>query len=155
MKKIELFLKKLKWKAFFFLNPDAKPLASKTYGFKTRKTRPTISELKEFEHEITKFVANKKVKHHTNVFQQQLKEDVRSIKNNNQLTVASDKTNNFCKMTAKDYNSFVEKTKSKSLTKKLMEKSLTKSTQRPKSSPKNWSWMTELKKWQKSRHLSH
>ena len=38
--KTEDFIERLRWKAFFYLNPKAKPEVRETYGFKTTKNSP-------------------------------------------------------------------------------------------------------------------
>lgn len=109
IEKTELFLKRLRWKALFYLNPEAKPKTTETFGFKSRKVPPTISELKEFEHELINLIRNIKFKNNSNGFQQQLKEDIKTIKRSERLTIAADKTNNFYKMSAAEYNNLLEK----------------------------------------------
>ena len=48
IEKTEVFIKNIRWKAFFFLNPNTKVSDKETFGFKSRKTPPVIDELKVF-----------------------------------------------------------------------------------------------------------
>ena len=45
---VEKFVKNLRWRAHFFLNPDKKS-DKETYGFKSIKAAPKIQELEELE----------------------------------------------------------------------------------------------------------
>ena len=49
IEKTEQFLRRLRWKAHFFLSPDSTPSSKETYGFKSTKNPPPIEELKDFE----------------------------------------------------------------------------------------------------------
>ena len=38
----EVFVNSLRWHCYFFLNPDKKPNAKETYGFKSTKSAPKV-----------------------------------------------------------------------------------------------------------------
>jgi len=44
VEKTEQFLRNLRWRAFFFLHPDAGSEVRETYGFKSRNTPPVVDE---------------------------------------------------------------------------------------------------------------
>ena len=60
LEKVESFIKRLRWKAFYFdkkqLNQDEEPL--KTYGFRSEKTPPTNNDLIRFENVINLCIIN-------------------------------------------------------------------------------------------------
>ena len=42
IEKTEQFLRRMRWKAYFFLNPDASTSSKDTYGFKSTKNPPPV-----------------------------------------------------------------------------------------------------------------
>lgn len=96
------FMKRVRWRAFFYLNPEKKPALKETYGFKTRKTPTTANELKTFEDGMLQIIQNIEFHRNVNHFQRQMKRDIENI-DNNKLLVKADKTNNFYQMTPDDY----------------------------------------------------
>ena len=107
--KTEKFIKNLRWRTFFYLNPDLVPAQIETYGFPSPKSPPYVQELKEFENGIAQIVENIKFKKAHNTFQTELKNDVREIRTNNNLLVPADKSNNFYHVTPTQYNELLEK----------------------------------------------
>lgn len=75
IEKTEQFLRRMRWKAYFFLNPDTSNSSKDTYGFKSTKNPPPIDELKEFEDDMLKLVQSTKFKHVKNSFLNSLKDD--------------------------------------------------------------------------------
>ena len=51
-------MRNIRWRTFFFLNPDIKGETKETYGFKSTKSPPPIHELKQFEDGILDLVQN-------------------------------------------------------------------------------------------------
>ena len=107
--KTELFLRNLRWKTFFFLNPNIPPTAKETYGFKSTKLPPFIAELKEFEDGLMKMIQSIEFENRVDKFQKQLSADVIKIKKDDRLFVPADKTTNFYKLHAKAYNDLLAK----------------------------------------------
>ena len=54
----EKFMKNLRWKTFFYLNPNDKPDRSEKYGFKSIKAAPGVPEIKAFEDDLIDLVKN-------------------------------------------------------------------------------------------------
>ena len=103
--KAEQFCKRMRWKAFFHLNPECKPDHKETYGFKSRRAPPSIPQLTNFEKGLTNIIKNIKFKRKRSNFQQQLNSDIKSkIKNNDKILVPADKTNNYYKLSANEYH---------------------------------------------------
>ena len=69
LEKTENFVQRMRWKAFFFLNPDSKPSQKETYGFKTSKATPFIPEMKSFEDGLYSMIAKIKTKPTESEFQ--------------------------------------------------------------------------------------
>ena len=95
IEKIESFLKRLRWKAHFFLkNEDIAVDIENTFGFKTKNTPPTCEELEKFEEELLNLVKTLKFKNTPSEFQNKLKKDVSDFNSNKNILVFADKTSN-------------------------------------------------------------
>ena len=57
---IYLRLRRMRWKAYFFLNPDTITHSKDTYGFKSTKNPPPIDESKGFEDDMLKMIQSTK-----------------------------------------------------------------------------------------------
>ena len=64
------FIERLRWKVFFFLNPDAKRKeVPESFGFNTTRSAPQSSELSDFESDLFDLVTNIKYReNHKNHF---------------------------------------------------------------------------------------
>ena len=105
IEKIKSFIKRIHWKAHFFLNSeepknketiteDNQNNENNNFGFKTKKTPTPCVELEKFENDLLNLTKNIKFKKTNNKFQNTLKKDVSEIKNNPNILVFADKTNN-------------------------------------------------------------
>ena len=81
---VETFVKNLRWRSYFFLNPQEKP-SKETYGFKSLKAAPKIKELQKLEDGMFDLVRNIEFKKFSNAFQRKLKEDRIRINNENSV----------------------------------------------------------------------
>ena len=72
MAKTEEFIQRIRWKAFFFLNPPDEPSTTNTYGFKTSKTAPQVKEILKFENDLYDVVTNIKLTDFRSPFQHHL-----------------------------------------------------------------------------------
>ncbi|OOZ57026.1 hypothetical protein, partial [Solemya velum gill symbiont] len=100
----------MRWKAFFYLNPDAGGQQKQTYGFNSRKTPPQIQEMTKFENRLINMIENVKTRNINCHFQKQLSSDIKTkIKNCNDLLIPADKTTNFYKMKTDTYNELLHK----------------------------------------------
>lgn len=109
IEKTELFLKRLRWRAFFYLNPNAQANNNENYGFKSRLSPPTVNELAEFESKLLHLIKNIKFKVSRNPFQHKLLSDIKTITNEDKLIIAADKTTNFYKLSKADYDELLQK----------------------------------------------
>ena len=99
----EQFVKNVRWKAFFFLNPGLDIRNKETYAFNSTRPPPFIPELKEFEDGLTSIIEKIKFRKVNNTFQQKLRKDITKIKNDNHLLIPADKTNNYYKLNSEQY----------------------------------------------------
>ena len=74
--------------------------SKETYRFKSRRTPPTIPEMKEFESKMTDMIQNVELDKHKpkSDFQQQLKSDAKSLTRDSEVIVQADKTTNYYKL---------------------------------------------------------
>ena len=84
--KQEAFARRLRWKAFFALDPNAKESNIKTFGFKSTKTpplpnHPLKSKIRAFEEEFFSMVRKIQFRRHDNEFQRTLREDIKKNQN--------------------------------------------------------------------------
>ena len=114
IEKTEQFLRRMRWKAHFFLNPETTTTPKENYGFKSTKNPPPIEELKDFEDDMLKMIQTVKFKQVNNPFLNKLKEDTELIRNEPKLLIAADKTTNFYKLEPSTYNNLLEKNITKS-----------------------------------------
>ena len=71
-------MKRIRWKAFFFLNENNEDTGHENYGFKSNKFPPAIHELKEFEEKKTNLIQNIEFGNKNNDFQQKLIRDLKA-----------------------------------------------------------------------------
>ena len=114
IEKTEHFLRRMRWKAYFFLNPDVSTSSKDTYGFKSTKNPPPVDELKEFKDDMLKMVQSTKFIQVNNPFLIKLKNDTDHIKKETKLLIAADKTTNFYKLEPSKYNDLLEQNITKS-----------------------------------------
>ena len=107
--KTEKFIRNLRWRSFFYLNPDIKGNEKETYGFRSTKPAPSVRELKEFEDELLKMIQNIKFCHVRDEFQNKLREDIDTIKKDEHLYIKADKTTNFYKVKPDEYYKLLDK----------------------------------------------
>ena len=142
IEKTEQFLLRMRWKAYFFLNPDTTSPSKETYGFKSTKNPPPIEELKDFEDDMRKMIESVKFKQVDNPFLNKLKEDTDRIKNEPKLLIAADNTTNFYKLEPSTYNDLPEK-KSRNPTRKHYLRRSKQTIKKIKTSQQNWESTTE------------
>ena len=102
--KLDSFIKRLRWKAFFFDTDNQNKENDKpTYGFKTEANPPQHEGLKNFEHDIYKMVRRVQFKPVKNKFQSELFQDAKRIRNSSKVFVPADKTTNLYTMQVSEY----------------------------------------------------
>ena len=105
---VEIFVRNLRWRSFFFLNPSEKP-EKETYGFRSIRAAPGVRELEKLEDSLYDLVKNVKFRKYSNSLQRDLKQDKVKIANEPKLIIPADKTSNFYKLEKKDYETLLSK----------------------------------------------
>ena len=107
--KVEHFCRRLRWKVFFYLNPEAKVTTKECFGFKSRKSPPQIPELTAFENQLLRLIKNTKLRRTQCNFQSKLQKDIQQdINGHNKILVPADKSNNFYKLDVTDYKKLLQ-----------------------------------------------
>ena len=117
LEKTEELFKRMRWKEFFCNNINETQQdyqTAETYGLRTKKSPPSINELKGFENDLISLIKNIEIKKTRSKFQNKLKSDVLKINESNVIIVAADKTNNIFKMSYENYDKLL----SENITKK-------------------------------------
>ena len=92
--KVESLIKRMRWKAYFFLNPSTDKNRSQI-DLKSCKFPPPIDKLIPFEDDLFHMVETIKFRKTTNSFQENLKRDVNKIQSSTKIFVPADKTRNY------------------------------------------------------------
>ena len=111
IKQTEVFLKNMRWKAFWFekkgdSNDEGDTQSHRreiTADFKSTKTPPQNELLKPFERDIYTLIGNIEFRRVNDSALQKLGEEAKRIKNSNMVIVNADKTGNKYEMSAADY----------------------------------------------------
>ena len=100
------FIERLRWKAFFFLNPEAsKADIPNTFGFNTSRNAPLCKDISAFENALFDLVTNVKFRNKPkDDFQKDLQKKVSDIKKSDKVFVLADKTTNIYKVEPDSYN---------------------------------------------------
>jgi hypothetical protein len=108
IEKTEDFTKRLRCRAYFFLNPTNKTKQTETYGFRSRKIPPTVAQLKPFEDSLLKLIENIKFRKVESDFQRKLQQDVQKINKESNVIVPADKTSNYYSVTQPKYDKLIK-----------------------------------------------
>ena len=111
--KIESVLKRMRWKALFYLNPSDESRAGK-FNLKSRKCPPPIYELKPFEDDMFKLVENLKFQKVINSFEDKLKCDVKKVNSSDKVLVFSEKSRNVYELDKTQYEKLLRENITKS-----------------------------------------
>ncbi|KAL9977640.1 hypothetical protein ACROYT_G015069 [Oculina patagonica] len=107
--KTEHLCRRMRWKAYFYLNPESNGKQRETFGFNSRNTPPQIPAMINFEKRLLNMIENIKFKKVKCWFQQKLSSDIQSnIKKSSDLLIPADKTSNFFKMDSTSYNGLLQ-----------------------------------------------
>ena len=108
IRKLENVIKRIRWQTFFFEKKNkSKNEITNNFGFKSVQKMNSLKNLKVV---YTKNIEFKNVR--SNI-QEQLSDDIRSIKNNVKLSILAEKTNKFYELTTDEYNKLLTKNISK------------------------------------------
>ena len=112
IEKIELFIKKLRWKAIFFINNSKETTEScasgSVYGLNSNKCPRQLKELIPFEDDLVDLVKNIKFRKVRNDFQMKLHEDLRKVRSSKKTLTFADKTSNMYRLEKEEYRRLLQ-----------------------------------------------
>ena len=103
MEKIEIVIKRMRWKAIQFSNNENNDRKMEWYGVKSLTSPRPVKELTPFRSELISLVKNIKFKKVRNHFQDRLQKDLRKVKASNKTMTFADKTTNVYRLTREEY----------------------------------------------------
>ena len=96
LEKIEIFIKKMRWRAVFFINNNKKATEDYKeafgYGLKSGRSPPQVKDLIEFEDDLVRIVKELKFRKVKNNFQPKLREDMKQVQTSKKTLAPADKT---------------------------------------------------------------
>ena len=104
MEKIEMVIKRMRWKAIQFSNNENNDSKTEWYGLKSLSSPRPVKELTSFENELISIVKNIKFRKVRNHFQDRLQQDLRRMKASNKTMTFADKTTNIYRLTREEYD---------------------------------------------------
>ena len=111
--KVESVLKRMRWKAFFFLNPSTESQSGK-FNLKSRRCPSPIEDLKPFEDDMFKMIENLRSKKIRNSFQDKLKRDIMKVNSSDKVLVFADKSRNVYELEKPQYEKLLSENITKS-----------------------------------------
>ena len=110
IEKTELIRKRMRWKAFFNLNPSVHGSDKETFGFSSRKSPPQVLAILNFENRLLHMIETIKFRNVQYTFQQKLSSGISSnIMKSNTVLVPAHKTSTFYEMDPASYNDLLQK----------------------------------------------
>ena len=94
IEKAESVLKRMRWKAHFFIKGEKSQESTRNFGLSSKKTPPTVLELKPFEEDVIKLLETIKFRDKKDYFQDTLANDLKKINSSDKMFVLADKTRN-------------------------------------------------------------
>ena len=98
--KIEKFIKRVRWKVFYFEKTDNDDIAQQklNFGLKSTKCPPQHPDLKNFENDLLDLIQAISFKPVHNEFQEKLRNDIKTITSSKKAFIPADKTRNLYEM---------------------------------------------------------
>ena len=110
IEKVESFVKRLRWKAFYFCqekeNPEKKP--QNLFGFKSPATPPQNELLNSFENALHDLIQSVEFKTVRNEFLSKLQKDVENIRSSKNMLVFADKSTNLYEVSREHYEKLLQ-----------------------------------------------
>ena len=106
VEKIEIFTKRMRWKAIMCNAGCKENRKVEKYGLKTLYSPKQVKELSAFEKELIAVVKDIKFRNARSDFQTTLQEDIRLIHNSKKTMTFVDKTSNMYRLTKEEHSSY-------------------------------------------------
>ena len=109
--KIEDFIKRLRWRTLFYLEPqeDNNCAKKEVYNLKSQNTLPNNRLLDPFEADMFGLIKKIKFKRENNNFQMKLNRDIKELKSSKCIWVSADKSRNMYKVEPPKYHEILNK----------------------------------------------
>lgn len=107
VEKIESFVRRIRWRAHFFLNngqEETEHATEEHYGLSSTLAAPHVKELEPFEEDLAKLIEDVEFRKVSNDFHSTLKKDINRIKASNSVFVKADKTRNMYELSKEQYD---------------------------------------------------
>ena len=104
MEKIEIAIKRMRWKAIHFSSNGNNDSKMEWYGLKFLSSPRPVKEVCPFESRLISLVKNIKFRKVRNNFEDRLQQDLRRMKASNKTMTFVDKTTNIYCLTKKEYD---------------------------------------------------
>lgn len=101
--RVEDVVKRMRWKALFYLKGDNAESTSNKYGFRSKACPPQIEEMKPFEEDLYSMMENLSFRRSSNKLQDTMRKDMKLIRECGEVIVSSDKTRNLYRMPVDQY----------------------------------------------------
>ena len=106
--KIEIIIKRMRWKAHFFMSGNMIECDKESFGFKSKNCPAQIKELEAFEKDLLDIVKSIKFKNINNKFPNLLKGDIARVKTSHNLFLPADKTTNMYELSPTEYKKLLK-----------------------------------------------
>jgi hypothetical protein len=111
--KTELLLGRMRWKLFWSQQNNQQKKDFQSFGFKTPHYPPFMKELMPFENDMVEMIKSVEMRNTSNPLQDQMREDIKKIKQIPEIIVEADKTSNLYLIKPEPYSKYLKDTISK------------------------------------------
>ena len=106
---IETFYSKASWRLEKHLHPEKFQSRKKKFGFPSLKNPPKLKQLESLKADLIDLARNLQFRRRYNPFQNQLRNEVNSIKEDPNIILSADKTSNHYRVTPQEHQNLVKK----------------------------------------------
>ena len=103
LEKTDDFLKRLRWNAYFFLNPTFGKKLKETFGFRSTRLPETVTQLRPFENDLLQIIEQLEFRRRDSHLQTNMRKDLEQIRNCKDIIVPADKTVNYYTVPKEQY----------------------------------------------------
>ena len=104
VEKIEAVIKRMRWKAIFFMSRDDNSPHPVNYGLPTTKCPGQVKEMVQFENELLLLAKDVQFSKISNTFQSRMNKDMKAMRDSGKTLTPADKTTNMYRLSAEEYN---------------------------------------------------
>ena len=104
VERIEAVIKRMRWKAIFFMSRNEDSPHPENYGLPTSKCPGQVKEMVQFENDLILLAKNLQFKKVSNDFQKRLKSDMKAMQESGKTLTPADKTTNMYRLAPEEYS---------------------------------------------------